>query len=136
MYKIKQWLYTFMQGRYGPDQLYRFLFGAFIVLLVLSLFIHSPILVLLQWALLIYTMFRLFSRNTVKRAAENRKYLAIRDTVVKSVKRTFNRVRDIKTKRYRKCPHCGTWVRLPVKKGTHPVNCPNCRERFEVTIRF
>lgn len=139
MYKIKQWFYRFMQGRYGADELYKFSFGVFIVLLILSVIFRGTlgfIFSLAETAVLILTIYRSFSRNFAARSRENRAYLKLRDAFLKTVKRNINRVRDIKTKRYRKCPHCGTWVKLPIKKGKHPVNCPGCRERFEVTIRF
>ena len=139
MYKLKQWIYRFMQGRYGADELYRFSFIVFIVLLVLSMIFKGTlgfIFSLAETAVLIFSIYRAFSRNIAARSAENRKFLMLRDSAGKTVKRNVNRVKDIKTKRYRKCPNCKTWVRLPIKKGTHHVNCPSCKQQFEVRIRF
>ena len=36
---------------------------------------------------------------------------------------------------YKKCIHCKTVLRLPLKKGVHTVKCPNCKKRFEVKCR-
>ena len=58
-----------MQGRYGTDQFSRFLLGAAVVCLVLSLFIHSGIWSFLILLLIVYCYFRMFSRNIQKRYA-------------------------------------------------------------------
>ena len=37
-------LKKFMNGRYGPDELYMFLFKLYIILLILNIFINSKII--------------------------------------------------------------------------------------------
>ena len=71
--KFKLSLARFMQGRYGSDALGRFLVWAALISYVLGLFIPYVGLLFsyLGLALLIYTIFRMFSRNTARRAAEN-----------------------------------------------------------------
>ena len=64
----------FMMGRYGVDQFSKFLTIFTIVLMVLGLFIH-PILYYLGIVGMICMYFRIFSRNRVKRSAENQWYL-------------------------------------------------------------
>ena len=71
--KIKLSLARFMQGRYGADSLGRFLVWAALILYVLGMFIPyvGGLFSFLGLATLIYTLFRMFSRNTARRTAEN-----------------------------------------------------------------
>ena len=72
--KIKFTLARFMQGRYGSDALGRFLVWAALILYVLGILIPSYVGGLFSFlglAALIYTLFRMFSRNTARRSAEN-----------------------------------------------------------------
>ena len=63
MREWKEKLQRFMIGRYGTDQLARFLSGCILVLLILNLFIRDRILYWLALALLTYCKFRMFSKN-------------------------------------------------------------------------
>ena len=65
----------FMYGRYGMDQLNRFLSTAALVILIISLFARFPVLDIIVLVLLAWCYFRMFSRNTSKRYAENEKFL-------------------------------------------------------------
>ena len=71
--KIKLSLARFMQGRYGADSLGRFLVWVALILYVLGMFIPyvGGLFSFLGLATLIYTLFRMFSRNTARRTAEN-----------------------------------------------------------------
>lgn len=68
-----------MIGRYGNDELNRFLFGVAIVLMLVSMFVRNPavysILSLLVTVLLVLCIVRLFSRNIAKRYQENQKFM-------------------------------------------------------------
>ena len=63
-----------MQGRYGVDQFNRFLFGCSIAFLLLSIFAGNFMYVL-ALACLIYSYFRMLSKNTQKRYKENLMYV-------------------------------------------------------------
>ena len=65
----------FMQGRYGADQLSRFLTTIGLVLIILNLFVRSNIIVYLVMAILVYCYYRMFSRDYNRRYAENQKFL-------------------------------------------------------------
>ena len=68
-----------MYGRYGLDSFGKFTIIVSLVLMLLANFVPArlgSVLSLLCWALLIYTYFRMFSRQTYKRACENQVYLA------------------------------------------------------------
>ena len=134
MGKIKQKLYRFMYGRYGIDELYHALMALWAILIILNAFIGSPIIYLLDTAVVIIMIWRSMSRNIGKRRAENERYLRL----IKPIKNYFSfqrdKFRDRKSFRYRKCTHCKAIVKLPNKKGKHTVICPRCRERFGVRI--
>ncbi len=68
----------FMYGRYGMDQLNRFLSTMALIILVVSIFVRRPIVEIVRMALLFWCYYRMFSRNVSKRAAENQKYMNFR----------------------------------------------------------
>ena len=73
---MKGWFQRFMSGRYGFDQFGGFLCIASLILIVIGAWV-SPILYWLGLAAIIYSYFRILSRNTRKRYAENLKYLSL-----------------------------------------------------------
>ena len=85
--------------------------------------------------LVLFAFLRVFSKQTAKRAIENRKYVTLRDSVKKKAMLLINRVKEYKTHRYRSCPNCHSTLRLQKKIGTMSVTCPKCRTSFQVTIK-
>lgn len=65
---------TFMIGRNGSDRLGRWALGAAVVVLVINVFIPNPILMMISYALLFYSVYRMFSTNTAARARENERF--------------------------------------------------------------
>lgn len=139
MNKFKMWFSNFMRGRYGADTMYWWSLGGFVLLWVLELVfsilrigIVVSILNLLSTALVVYAVFRFFSRNVYKRSAENRRFCEfLRKTKLDLVP---NRFRDRKTHVYKTCPACKASLRLPRSPGEHTVRCPKCSERFNIKI--
>lgn len=134
MGNFKNKLASFMYGRYGMDDLSNFLFGAYLVLLIANLFIRTNIISILIYAIIFIMFFRTFSKNIYKRRMENEKFLKMWKPVKSKGSMTIRRIKEIKTKRYRKCPHCKSVLRLPKKTGKHKVDCPGCHKEFEVRI--
>ncbi len=139
--RFRERLARFMYGRYGTDSLYYFLFVLYFVLWIVQLFLYAfpPVYITiyaLQLITLFYMTYRAFSRNIYKRRRENEAFLK----VWKPVKGFFilqkNKIRDFKHYRYRKCTHCKATLRLPKRKGAHPVICPRCNRRFTAKVRF
>lgn len=131
----------FMYGRYGMDQLNRFLSTAALVILIISLFARFPVLDIIVLVLLAWCYFRMFSRNTSKRYAENEKFLNFTSGFTGRFRRgrTYGHQKNFDRKAYweqRKiyrfftCPHCSQKVRVPRGKGKICITCPKCRTEF------
>ena len=137
---MKERLRRFMEGRYGADELNRFLTicGWVLLLLgfVLSAFddraatVAGSVLVTLSWALLIYSLFRTFSRRTQERAAENYRYFVCKNKVLGWFRLLKKRWQERRTHRYFRCPRCRATVRVPKGKGKIRITCPKCKNQF------
>ncbi|ERK30298.1 hypothetical protein [Clostridium intestinale] len=136
MKDFKNKLIRFMYGRYGTDQLYIAAIALYFILVIAYSFIRSPIIIGLSWVVLILTFYRTFSKNIYKRQRENQMFLKFWNPIKSKFSLTFRRLKDIKTHRYRTCPHCKKVLRLPRKTGNHTVTCPACRNDFKVKIKF
>lgn len=123
-----------MYGRYGTDELYIALFFFWLVLVVINAFVHSTIITLIAFAVILYSLFRSMSKNREKRIRENQIFLKLWRPVKNWFSYQHDRFRDRKTARYRKCKHCRVIIKLPNKRGRHTVVCPKCREKFDVHI--
>lgn len=137
--KLKYKLYGFMQGRYGGnDGLNLLLAIIYFVLVIMRAFIRNKIagyiIYFLSLAVIIYAFFRILSKNIYARQKEN----AIIMNFWYKIKPRFilfkDRIRDIRTHRYRTCPNCKKILRLPYKRGKHTVKCPKCGHQFGVRI--
>ena len=132
--RFRQWLGRVMAGRYGTDQLNRFLAAATLVLLILSLFTGGTALGKLVWILalvcLVSETYRTFSRRIDRRRAENEKYLRLTRGIRDRVGDGANRFRQRKDYRFFRCPSCRTVLRVPRGKGKLSITCRQCGERF------
>ena len=65
----------FMYGRYGNDQFNVFLIGTYLVTYLLYALTRFAPLYWVCMVLIVYTLFRTFSRNLTKRRAENARFM-------------------------------------------------------------
>lgn len=133
---------NFFHGRYGVDNL------SLALLVAGTLFLSFRSLWIVGMAMLGYSIFRAFSRDTNKRYQELRKFnaafkgikpfldrfmMGINDAF-KLVKRKFNnykmRYEQRKDFAFVKCPKCSSTLRLPKKIGKLKVTCPVCKIEF------
>lgn len=151
MNRISAWLYNFMRGRYGFDQLGQALSVGVVVVWIFSILcgVLANILrflwlawlsTILNWVgliLLVLMIFRVLSRNQDARRAENDAFLRRRRRRAER-KRTSSK--DISSKgkskdkaeagyKYLSCSFCGQQMRVPAGKGKIAVKCPSCGEK-------
>ena len=129
-----------MYGRYGPDDLYHFLFKLYIVILVIDIFVKDNFLGYLELLIVFIMFYRFFSKKIYKRSDENVLFLKYKKKIIKpfkkyfnSIKKWFNNLRD-KNYIYKKCFKCKTVIRLPIPSnyGIKQVRCPKCKKRLKV----
>ena len=131
---MKERFRRFMQGRYGLDQLYVGMLVLYFILLFFSRWFMPELMTGLMTVVIILAVFRMFSKNIAVRQRENAVYLRIVNRIKRTVKNMVQRLKDLPTKRYRKCPNCRTTLRLPRKRGTHKTTCPQCQTSFKVKV--
>lgn len=138
MQNFLQKVMIFMQGRYGSDQLN---ISILVVVLVLNLvnvfvfnFIASLVISLIGYALIVFAVFRMLSRNIERRRAENTAFLPVYNAVTGWFKLTVKKIRERKEYRYVKCPVCKAQLRVRNVKGKHTVRCPRCSNEFKKKI--
>ena len=69
-------LMQFMSGRYGTDKLFYGIVGAAAIVAFINLIINSYILQLIVYALLVYALFRVLSKNIYARRKENNWFIS------------------------------------------------------------
>ena len=128
----KEKLIRFMYGRYGVDTMWYGLVGLAILLAICNLILRMPLIHILQSLILVYAIYRVFSRNIGARQKENEYF----NRFWSKVKLQFRRVKEIRTHVYHTCPHCGRTLRFPRRKGEHTATCPKCKGTLQVKVRF
>ncbi|MCM1047113.1 MAG: hypothetical protein NC433_01650 [Clostridiales bacterium] len=122
--KMQIWMY----GRYGYDELSKTLFIVAFVLMFLS-FLFPPFSSI-ALVLLIWTIFRTYSRNIEKRRNERNAYLGFVGKTRQGWKRRKDMWRERKTHRYYKCPNCRVYLRVPKGRGKIEISCPKCQNKI------
>ena len=128
---MKAWLQRFMYGRYGQDDLGRFLMIAALLVYIASLWTRWAVVTFLAVLLLALCIFRMLSRDAGKRGAENRAFLRIYERCGGFFSETKNRFRQRKTHRFYSCPACKQPLRVPKGKGHITIHCPKCKTSFD-----
>lgn len=126
---MREKIYRFMQGRYGSDQLNRFLMILALVLMVLSMF-GMPFTYLLGIVCMVYAYFRMFSRNIYKRRMENSVYLKYEYKVKQKLATWKRDMKQRKTHHIYRCPSCKQKIRIPKGRGKIEIRCPKCSHTF------
>lgn len=133
-------LMQFMSGRYGPDETFFVIFIAAVILSVVNIFIRFVsfglyvVIQLLVYALIIYGLFRMFSRNLEQRRRENM-WVTEKLGFLKRKRDFYAQKKADKVHVYKKCPACGAILRLPRRIGVHKTVCPKCGKEFTVKVK-
>ena len=128
---MREWLQRFMYGRYGQDDLSRFLCIFALVLTIINVILRWSVLSSLATAFLFLCFFRMFSRNSKKRVQENLAFLRTGKKFIQPFNRFKSRLRQRKTHRFYKCPSCKQQLRVPKGKGNISIRCPKCQMTFK-----
>ena len=127
---MREKFYRFMQGRYGVDDLYRFLVCLALLGIVLNWLLKSQLLSFAVTLLLVYAMYRMLSRNHSARYTENQKYL----NATAKFRYWFDQQKKLMEERkyhhIYTCPGCGQKIRIPKGKGKIEIDCPKCHTKF------
>ena len=128
---MKEKLQRFMTGRYGIDNLNRFLLICALVLCVTNMLFRSSILNTLILLVIVIMYVRMLSRNASKRYAENVKFLQLKEKVTGVFRKNKANMEDRKTNHIYACPSCKQKIRIPKGKGRICITCPKCHTQFE-----
>ena len=145
MNKFQDKLARFLYGRYGADSLYNALFIVELILLfvgaILSflgkilpvLGIISIVLYVMALGILVFSIYRFFSRNIAKRRKENEAWLKLKSKF--TPKKRPKLPADTDTHIFRVCNKCRSTLRLPRQAGKHRVRCPRCQHTFQIKVK-
>lgn len=143
--KFREKLARFLYGRYGADSLYNALFALELILLFAGAILNvvgkvEPVLLLVAvllyaaaLGLMVFSMYRFFSRNIQKRRRENEAWLRFKAKLRRKPKPHLPP--DTADHIFRSCPGCKATLRLPRQKGKHEVKCPRCGHRFRIKVK-
>lgn len=123
-------LQRLMAGRYGYDEFSKFLLIAAVVFSGLSYFPDLQMLYFVSVILLVYSLFRVMSKNFDKRRRELEKYFAVKRKITGRFSAEKKRWSERKTHRFFKCKNCKTVLRVPKGKGKIKISCPKCRNEI------
>ena len=137
---MKEKFMRFMQGRNGVDQFARFTMGVALAAIVLTLFTGTrsgigAFLDLFGMAAIVYTYFRIFSKNISKRYQENQKYLQMTDKLRARFQKEKRMMSQRKDYHIYSCPGCGQKIRIP-RGGFKKVEieCPKCHTKYKEAL--
>lgn len=139
MNSLRYKIISFMQGRNGVDGLSVFALIIYAVMAFIRIFLKRNATMYyivggLMVLAVVYSAFRMLSKNTSKRHMENEAFMNFWYRIKPKFVLLKDRIKDIKTKRYRTCPGCKNVLRLPYSRGKHSVRCPKCGTKFDVRI--
>lgn len=127
---FKEKMRQFMVGRYGQDQLGKFILSLALVILIINLFVKNASLPTVALVLIIYSYYRILSRDVNARYKENRKFLDTVEPLKRKFSKSKNTYEKRKTYKYIKCPSCKFEMKVPRGKGKIRVTCKSCGNKF------
>lgn len=124
------WLRKQMIGRYGYDQLSIALFALSFILMIIARLRGFGFIMFLSYIALAIGIYRIWSRQIVKRRNENYKFLASKRKFRLFFKRKYAHMKGLQTHKYFKCPSCKQKLRAPRGRGKIIVTCTKCKYEF------
>ena len=124
-------IYRFMQGRYGTDDFYKFLFWVALIGIVINWFFKSQLLSFAVTLILVYAMYRVLSKNHSARYAENQRYLQATAKIRYWFDQQKKLMEERKYHHIYTCPKCRQKIRIPKGKGKIMIRFPKCHHEFQ-----
>ena len=128
---MKQRMLQFMQGRYGTDDFYKFLFWVALIGIVINWFFKSQLLSFAVTLILVYAMYRVLSKNHSARYAENQRYLQATAKIRYWFDQQKKLMEERKYHHIYTCPKCRQKIRIPMGKGKIMIRCQKCHHEFK-----
>ena len=133
--RLRNGLSRFMYGRNGADQLGLCIIWTAILLDIVGMLtkkvpLLSSIIGAVTTVMVLWALFRVFSRNLEKRRAENAAFLQKFWWPLKRKLSSGKQQRMDKEHKYFTCPNCKTVCRVPVGKGKIVITGPKCRHEI------
>ncbi len=127
---MRNFLRKLFYGRYGIDTLATWILMSSAVLSLLYSLSRWTIFYLLSCGLFIYGLFRMFSKNFVKRQQENYRWCNFQNKYLSRNSKLIRRIKDFPKYKYFKCMNCKQTIRIPRGKGKVEIRCPKCGYSF------
>lgn len=129
--RLQMMFARFMTGRNGMDNIAWHGLWASVILSFLSIFLPLwGVTGLLSTVLLVYSLWRMLSRNVSRRREENTRWIQFTEKLSREVKQFFARLKGRKTHKYFRCPSCKNRLRMKRGSGEKTITCPVCRHQF------
>ena len=136
--RLAQAIARFMYGRYGADQLARFISCVSLISIFLSILTRgvgrgwlSALFFYLCIALIGLSYYRMLSRDYNRRRRENEFYLDKKYRLSSRLKLHRECFRQRRDYAFFRCPGCRQLVRVPRGKGKLRITCRRCGYSFE-----
>ena len=121
--RIKWHIQKLMMGRNGRDELETAVFYCSIFVYLLGGLFRLGLLQIFAWFGLLYSLFRVISKDVCKRREENRKFL-------QRLEFLKLRISMRKTHKIYRCKGCNRKIRVPKGKGKIEITCPMCGRKM------
>lgn len=128
--KMKEKLIRWMQGRYGEDELGRFLIVVYVITAIINLILESELISLFLLVLMIWNISRILSKKIYARRKENQIFLTKMQPFLRGIKIIKLNLKD-RNNRYYICPKCHQICRIPRTNKKGMITCPRCFHQFK-----
>lgn len=130
LFNLTNKIRAFMIGRYGNDELSRFLVFLSLGLMVLSFVPYLRILYIFALIALVFSYYRILSKDYAKRTMERNRYFIIKNKFISKINIYKSIIKDRKTHKYFKCKKCKQYTRVPRGVGKIELTCRVCKTKM------
>lgn len=127
---MRNFINKLLYGRYGVDQFSIALLGFSVLFSLLFTFTDWTILYIISSAILVFAIYRIFSKNFTRRQKEYQGWLKFSTTFKKKSNKCVRRIKDFPHFKYYTCMNCKQTMRIPRGKGRIEIRCPKCGYSF------